>query len=424
MQCPSCGARIEAPDRFCSACGSRVKHCRSIPCPVCQYPCNVAMKVCPQCQTPLELDNGLSAIPLDASLQERAFCLLRRSFVRFADFQGRSSRSEFFLFMAFCQFAGLVLAAVWWPLASLFSAVMLIPSYAVSVRRMRDAGYWPWTPFVLSGVAAALLTLGIVAGAVLGFSASSWRLPLALIGVSTALLLLVCVLFLFLVLQPTAEPGEEKRIFSHALRIQGQDGPFPQPAGPQQPFPGQPGPQIFCPGQPFPQQPDSQAPIGVSQGAFPGQPAQPFPGQPCPQAPFGGPQGAFPGRPAQPCPGQPYPDQPCPVQPFPSQPCPQPTIPQASCQPPFAGAEAQLPGQPRADGAPSAFADQLAGAEGQDEAPAGTSPTERQASPAPDALPAEEPGQPAERLICRQELDAGAAQASAGGRDGSQDGRA
>ncbi len=389
MQCPSCGARIEAPDRFCSACGSRVKHCRSIPCPVCQYPCNVAMKVCPQCQTPLELDNGLSAIPLDASLQERAFCLLRRSFVRFADFQGRSSRSEFFLFMAFCQFAGLVLAAVWWPLASLFSAVMLIPSYAVSVRRMRDAGYWPWTPFVLSGVAAALLTLGIVAGAVLGFSASSWRLPLALIGVSTALLLLVCVLFLFLVLQPTAEPGEEKRIFSHALRIQGQDGPFPQPAGPQ----------IFCPGQPFPQQPDSQAPFGVSQGAFPGRPAQPFPGQP-------------------------YPDQPCPVQPFPSQPCPQPTIPQASCQPPFAGAEAQLPGQSSADGAPSAFADQLAGAEGQDEAPAGTSPTERQASPAPDALPAEEPGQPAERLICRQELDAGAAQASAGGRDGSQDGRA
>ena len=98
--------------------------------------------------------------------------------------------------------------------------------------------------------------------------------------------------------------------------------------------------------------------------------------------------------------------------------------PQASCQPPFAGAEAQLPGQPSADGAPSAFADQLAGAEGQDEAPAGTSPTERQASPAPDALPAEEPGQPAERLICRHELDAGAAQASAGGRDGCQDGRA
>ncbi|MBR4746231.1 MAG: zinc-ribbon domain-containing protein, partial [Desulfovibrio sp.] len=364
MQCPSCGACIEAPDRFCPACGTRLNPCRPIRCPACQHLCNTAMKACPQCLTPLELDNGLSAIPLDASLQERAFCLLRRSFVRFADFQGRSSRSEFFLFMAFCHFAGLVLAAVWWPLASLFSAAMLIPSYAVSVRRMRDAGYWPWTPFVLSGAAAALLTLGIAAGAVLGFSASSWRLPLAVIGVSSALLLLVCGLFLFLVLQPTAEPGEEKRILSLASRNQGQDDPFPQPSGPQQPFPGQPfpgqpGPQAFCPGQPFPQQPCSQEP-------FPSQPfpGQPFPQQPCPQEPF---------------PGQPFPQQPCPQEPFPSQPFPQASFPPASCQPPFAGAESQLPGQHGAGSASSAPAGQPAGPEGQSELPAGASPAVRQA---------------------------------------------
>ena len=433
MKCPRCGASAEPPGRFCPSCGASLHLSRPLSCPACNASCDAAMKACPQCGTPLEFDNGLASIPQDASLLERAFCLLRRSLVRFADFQGRSSRSEFFLFMAFLHLASLVLVSIWWPLASLFSAVMLIPSFAVSVRRMRDAGYYPWSPFILAGIATGLLTVGIVAGAILGFSASSWRLSLACIGLSSICLLLVVALYIFLVLQPTAEPGEEHRLLG--LRPLGQlpsgrpepsgapQGSFP---GPQGPFPGQPyqpgpqgpfpGPQGSFPGQPY--QPGPQGPFPGQQGPYPG-PQGPFPGQPCqpgPQESFPGPQGSFPGQ-QGPYPGQqgPYPGQPCqpgPQESFPGQPDPQgwqggfPQS-QAPGQQPSPGTQASQP-SPSESGA-------ALGASGQPgDVPAGSV---QPGSDAPAASPAREDDASPERLVCRQDAEP-APQAGEDGRSG------
>ncbi len=293
MNCSSCGGRLSPADRFCPSCGARVDPSRSVACPACGFSCGTAMSACPQCHAPLELDNGLPSIPRDASLLERALFLLRRSMVRFADFRGRSSRSEFFLFLAFYQFASLLLAVLWWPLASLFGAAMLLPSLAVSVRRMRDAGYFPWTPFILAGISAVLLAGGMAAALFFGFSPSGARAAFAIGGTFAVLFIAVCGLHLFLVLQPTAEPGEEKRLLS--LRPHG-----PGPAGAFSGQPRQPGPQDWQSGQqPFPQDvrhfPQGQQPF--PQEAFPGQPApfvqQPVPGQPAfPGQPAGFPQGA------------------------------------------------------------------------------------------------------------------------------------
>lgn len=379
MKCPRCGASAEPPGRFCPSCGASLHLSRPLRCPACNASCDAAMKACPQCGTPLEFDNGLASIPQDASLLERAFCLLRRSLVRFADFQGRSSRSEFFLFMAFLHLASLVLVSIWWPLASLFSAVMLIPSFAVSVRRMRDAGYYPWSPFILAGIATGLLTVGIAAGAILGFSASSWRLSLACIGLSSICLLLVVALYIFLVLQPTAEPGEEHRLLG--LRPLGQlPSGRPEPSGaPQGSFPGPQGP---FPGQPY--QPGPQGP---------------FPGQ---QGPYPGPQGPFPGQPCQPGPQESFPGQPDPQGwqgGFPQS--------QAPGQQPSPGTQASQP-SPSESGA-------ALGASGQPgDVPAGSV---QPGSDAPAASPAREDDASPERLVCRQDAEP-APQAGEDGRSG------
>ena len=385
MKCPRCGASAEPPGRFCPSCGASLHLSRPLRCPACNASCDAAMKACPQCGTPLEFDNGLASIPQDASLLERAFCLLRRSLVRFADFQGRSSRSEFFLFMAFLHLASLVLVSIWWPLASLFSAVMLIPSFAVSVRRMRDAGYYPWSPFILAGIATGLLTVGIAAGAILGFSASSWRLSLACIGLSSICLLLVVALYIFLVLQPTAEPGEEHRLLG--LRPLGQlPSGRPEPSG---------APQGSFPGQPY--QPGPQGPFPGQQGPYPGQPCQPGP-----QGPFPSQQEAFPGQPSQPAPQGPFPGQPDPQGwqgGFPQS--------QAPGQQPSPGTQASQPSSSESGAA--------LGASGQPgDVPAGSV---QPGSDAPAASPAREDDASPERLVCRQDAEP-APQAREDGRNG------
>ena len=73
-------------------------------------------------------------------------------FRKYADFTGTASRSEFWWFMLFLVLAGAVLGTftAWTPygvsvqigstLSSLWSIAVLLPSLAVSVRRLRDAG--------------------------------------------------------------------------------------------------------------------------------------------------------------------------------------------------------------------------------------------------------------------------------------------
>lgn len=65
-------------------------------------------------------------------------------FRKYAEFQGRATRSEFWWFALFSVLVSLAVGAVWDDLAAAWFFAVLLPSLAVSVRRLRDAGYaWP-----------------------------------------------------------------------------------------------------------------------------------------------------------------------------------------------------------------------------------------------------------------------------------------
>ena len=80
---------------------------------------------------------------------------ISNGFRKYAEFPGRASRSEFWWWILFVVLGNAALAAVW-PLRSpdgattlgstmsaLWSVATLLPTLAVLVRRLRDAGY-PW----------------------------------------------------------------------------------------------------------------------------------------------------------------------------------------------------------------------------------------------------------------------------------------
>jgi uncharacterized membrane protein YhaH (DUF805 family) len=75
---------------------------------------------------------------------------VKTGFTRFATFQGRASRSEFWYFMLFIFLGSAVLrtidAITGLPvLGAIFALVTLIPNIAVSVRRLHDtdrSGWW------------------------------------------------------------------------------------------------------------------------------------------------------------------------------------------------------------------------------------------------------------------------------------------
>lgn len=80
---------------------------------------------------------------------------VRRGFHRYATFSGRAQRSEYWWFVLF-GFAGNVVAGILdqaigagglQPLSTLFSLGILLPSLAVTVRRLHDidrTGWWWW----------------------------------------------------------------------------------------------------------------------------------------------------------------------------------------------------------------------------------------------------------------------------------------
>jgi uncharacterized membrane protein YhaH (DUF805 family) len=62
---------------------------------------------------------------------------------KYADFDGRATRSEFWWFMLFCMIINALLgvAAEW--AAGIFFLAMLVPTLAVGTRRLRDTGRSP-----------------------------------------------------------------------------------------------------------------------------------------------------------------------------------------------------------------------------------------------------------------------------------------
>ena len=83
---------------------------------------------------------------------------ISRCFSKYADFNGRASKPEFWWWMLFAFLASLVLSLISPRLSSLFSLATLLPSLAVSARRLHDIGRsgW-WQLLTLTGIGVLLL---------------------------------------------------------------------------------------------------------------------------------------------------------------------------------------------------------------------------------------------------------------------------
>ena len=66
-------------------------------------------------------------------------------FRKYADFKGVASRSEYWWWILFVVLVGIAAGAIWDGLNAAWNIAVLLPSLAVGVRRLRDAGYhWGW----------------------------------------------------------------------------------------------------------------------------------------------------------------------------------------------------------------------------------------------------------------------------------------
>ncbi len=286
---------------------------------------------CPYCGTP---QNNMSKQNY-ASHTECALSMLKHSFIHYVDFKGISSRTEYWIFITFYLFLLSICSCINEWLALIFELATAIPLFAVSIRRMRDAGYFPWIPFILFGVYALLSLIwyiswdglgngiGNIIGQALGMGRSSGdsniKIYISLIGCTFFCMIAIAAFIAFLASRPTAAPGQTRKIFGFtrlALPPAGYGiGQNPPQWQNSQPMSGQPMPSQPMPGQPMSSQPMPSQPM----------PGQPMPGQPMPGQPM----------PGQPMPGQPMPGQPMSGQPMSGQPIsgqPMPTTPYTTIQ--------------------------------------------------------------------------------------------
>lgn len=70
-------------------------------------------------------------------------------FQKFADFNGRAKRPEFWWFVLFCFLVALALDMISSSISGIFSLVTLIPSLAVGSRRLHDTNKSGWFQLLL-----------------------------------------------------------------------------------------------------------------------------------------------------------------------------------------------------------------------------------------------------------------------------------
>lgn len=81
---------------------------------------------------------------------------------KFAEFDGRASRSEFWWFFLFVVLVSSALVYLSEALGSVFLIAMLLPLLAVGARRLRDTGYSGWWLLFLLVPVGGLVTLAIL----------------------------------------------------------------------------------------------------------------------------------------------------------------------------------------------------------------------------------------------------------------------
>ena len=88
---------------------------------------------------------------------------IKLAFVHYADFKGRSRRSEYWWFCLFNMIVAGVVSVLLTDFAWVWSLVVLVPGLALSVRRLHDVGksgwYYLWMFLPLAGPIMILIQL-------------------------------------------------------------------------------------------------------------------------------------------------------------------------------------------------------------------------------------------------------------------------
>lgn len=87
---------------------------------------------------------------------------IRVCFIKYAEFNGRASRAEFWWFTLFVVLVSGALQYVSLSLSSIFLIAVLLPFLAVGARRLRDSGKSPWWLLILLAPVGGLIALGFL----------------------------------------------------------------------------------------------------------------------------------------------------------------------------------------------------------------------------------------------------------------------
>ena len=154
--CTKCGATIEPDAKFCPKCGATAVF-QDLKCRSCEADIPFGSKFCPKCGTPSIHGVATFTPPTPASdahadgvpgesdnFQWFIYCLKQK----YADFNGRARRKEYWWYALFQYIAFLVIGFI--PIIGLLAALALIvPSLAVAVRRLHDIGKSGWNMLLL-----------------------------------------------------------------------------------------------------------------------------------------------------------------------------------------------------------------------------------------------------------------------------------
>ena len=76
---------------------------------------------------------------------------IKSCFYKYATFEGRASRSEYWWWTLFALLASIVASGISDPVAATFSVAIFLPSIAVAARRLHDidrSGWWQLTALI------------------------------------------------------------------------------------------------------------------------------------------------------------------------------------------------------------------------------------------------------------------------------------
>jgi len=90
------------------------------------------------------------------------FGAIRVCLTKYADFQGRASRPEFWWFALFMTLVAAAFALLNEYLSEFFLVAMLLPFLAVGTRRLRDSGQSPWWQLFLLAPFAGIVVVGFM----------------------------------------------------------------------------------------------------------------------------------------------------------------------------------------------------------------------------------------------------------------------